>query len=127
MIDGMLDANIIIDLLRPVPRTVNWYATLRTQQIAIVPIVWLEVVQGAQNKIEQQRTVRFLNRFQIEHPTTADNLWAMQHFGNFYLSHRIQYEDVMIASVAVRLNIPLYTFNDRHFAPLPNVNVQRPY
>jgi predicted nucleic acid-binding protein len=127
VIDGILDSNVVIDLLREVSETVDWYEHLGKQQFAIVPIVWMEVVQGAWNKLEQQRTVRFLSRFQIEHPTEADNVWAMEQFASFNLSHHIQYQDVMIASVAARLNVPLYTFNDRHFTPFPNVNVQRPY
>ncbi len=127
MIDGIIDTNIVIDLLRGLSHAVNWYASLQGQQIALVPIVWMEVAEGARNKLEQQQITRFLNRFQIEHPTSADNLWAMRELTHFHLSHGIHFEDVMIASVAVRLKVPLYTLNVKHFAPLPNLNVQRPY
>jgi len=51
----------------------------------------------------------------------------MRQFETFHLSHRIEYEDVMIASVAVRLSVPLYTLNIRHYAPLPDVDEQKPY
>jgi len=127
MIDGILDTNILIDLLRNVTRTVNWYASLRTQNLVLVPIVWMEVVHGARNKTEQEQIMQFLHRFQIEHPTSVDNLWAMRELANFHLSHGLQFQDAMIASVAARLQVPLYTFNVKHFAPLPNLNVQRPY
>lgn len=33
----------------------------------------------------------------------------------------------MIASIAVRLHVPLYTRNVKHFAPLPNLDEQQPY
>jgi len=33
----------------------------------------------------------------------------------------------MIASVAVRLAVPLYTTNLKHFLPLPSLNTQKPY
>ena len=71
--------------------------------------------------------MHFLNRFQLEHPTTADNIWAMRELANFNLSHGVHFTDVMIASVAIRLQVPLYTFNAKHFTALPNLNVQRPY
>jgi len=35
--------------------------------------------------------------------------------------------DAMIASVAVRLAVPLYTLNIKHYAPLPDVDEQKPY
>lgn len=51
----------------------------------------------------------------------------MLQFGRFYLSHGVEMTDVMIASVAVRLSVPLYTLNIRHYAPLPDVDEHKPY
>lgn len=83
--------------------------------------------QGAQNNRELLELTRFLRQFYIEHPTIADNNWTMRQFGRFNLSHKIDMADVMIASVAVRLAVPLYTLNIRHYEPLPDVDEQRPY
>jgi predicted nucleic acid-binding protein len=33
----------------------------------------------------------------------------------------------MIASVAARLEVPLYTLNVKHYQPLPGIRVVRPY
>jgi predicted nucleic acid-binding protein len=41
--------------------------------------------------------------------------------------HGVQFADVMIASVAVRLNVPLYTLNIKHYSPLPDVDERKPY
>jgi hypothetical protein len=87
----------------------------------------MEVVAGAQNNMERARIIRFLRQFPIEHSTAADNNWAMRQFSRFHLSHRIEMNDIIIASVAVRLAVPLYTLNMRDFAPLPDVDEQRPY
>jgi predicted nucleic acid-binding protein len=95
--------------------------------MAITPIVWMETIQGARDQIERAQIIRFLRQLRIEHPTSDDNNWAMLQFGQFYLSHRIKMSDVMIASVAVRLAVPLYTLNIRHYAPLPKVDEQKPY
>jgi predicted nucleic acid-binding protein len=36
-------------------------------------------------------------------------------------------KDAMIASVAARLAVPLYTTNLKHFQPLPSLDAKRPY
>jgi predicted nucleic acid-binding protein len=126
-IDGIIDSNIVIDLLRNLPQAVQWQQSLQRQNLAITPIVWMEVVEGAGNTIEQNKALRLMRQFSIEHPNEDDNNWAILQFGRFHLSHRIEYEDIMIASVAVRLNVPLYTLNIRDFAPLPGVDERRPY
>ncbi|MEP7291450.1 MAG: hypothetical protein ABI835_06680, partial [Chloroflexota bacterium] len=104
-----------------------WYEGLKNQRLAIVPLVWMEVLQGARDKTDQSRIIRFLNRFQIEHPTSEDNLWVMRELAHLRLSYGIHYQDLMVASVAARLAVPLYTFNLKHFSPLPGISVQRPY
>jgi len=127
VISAFLDTSITIDLLRGDPRAVSWYASLQNQTVAITPIVWMETIQGAGNKIQLTRFVRFLRQFHLEHPAREDNEWAMKQFEQFHLSHRIDYEDLMIASVAVRLSVPLFTLNIRHYAPLPDVDERKPY
>lgn len=124
---AILDSNIVIDLLHQHTDAINWFSSFQMTPVAITPIIWMEVVEGARNVIEKERIIRFLKRFQIEHPTTADNNWAMAQFSQFRLSHYVDWEDTMIASVAVRLSVPLYTLNVRHFRVLPGVDVRKPY
>lgn len=127
MISGILDTNIVVDLLRGFPDAVRWYASLQPQQIGITPIVWFEVLQGAKNQLDQSRNVKFLLRFPIEHSTVDDNEWAMVQFAHYRLSYGLEYADAMIASVAVRLNVPLYTRNTKHYIMLPDVDEIAPY
>lgn len=94
MIDAVLDTTILIDLLRGHSPAVQWAQSLSAQRGAITPIVWMEIVQGAQNSRELLELTRFLRQFRIEHPTIADNNWAMRQFGRFNLSHRIDMADV---------------------------------
>ncbi len=51
----------------------------------------------------------------------------MRQTARFHLSHGIQLQDTMIASVAARLAVRLYTTNLRHFQVLPSVEALRPY
>ncbi|MBI5669959.1 MAG: PIN domain-containing protein [Chloroflexi bacterium] len=126
VINGIVDTSIIVDDLRGYEPSKAWFKAQATQVLAITPVVWLET-EGASNKLERDRAIRFLHRFHMEHPLPIDNEWAMEHFAEYFLSHSVQFPDVMIASVAVRLNIPLYTQNTRHFAPLSDIDERRPY
>jgi predicted nucleic acid-binding protein len=127
MSDAILDTSIVIDLLRGDSRAVSWYSGLGRQRLAITPIVWLETVQGAPYKVKRDKIIQYLRRFYMEHPTPDDNRWAMRQFAQYRLSNSVDFPDVVIASVAVRLNVPLYTLNIKQYAPLPNVNEIRPY
>lgn len=97
------------------------------QKLIITPIVWMEIVQGARNAKERAQLMRFLRQFQIEHSTESDHRWAMRQLAQFHLSHSVEIADVLIASVAVRLDIIIYTLNIKHYAPLPNIKAQLPY
>jgi predicted nucleic acid-binding protein len=126
-ISGILDTTIVIDILRADPVALYWYEGLGQQRVAITPIVWMEIVQGARDKTDRAQLLRFLRQFPVEHPTADDNHWAMRQFAQFHLSHGVEMADVMIASVAVRDSVPLYTLNLRHYQPLVGVDAQRPY
>lgn len=125
--NGILDTSILIDLLRAFPPATNWFAGLGRQRLAITPVVWMETVQGATDREKRAQAIRFLRQFHIEHPTEDDNRWAMRQTATFHLSHGIQLQDAMIASVAVRLAVPLYTTNLKHFQPLPGIDPRKPY
>jgi hypothetical protein len=127
VIDAVLDTSVLIDLLRAFPAAKSWFAGLGRQRLAITPVVWMETVQGAVNREKRAQAIRFLRGFRVEHPTEDDNRWAMLQSARFHLSHSIQLQDAMIASVAARLAVPLYTTNLKHFQPLPSVNAKKPY
>jgi tRNA(fMet)-specific endonuclease VapC len=125
--DAIVDTSIFVDYLREIPQAQQWFLANMHLGLSITPVVWMEIVQGARNSIERAQYLRFLRQFTIEHPTPDDNHWAMRQLAQFHLSHGVEMGDVMIASVATRLNVPLYTLNIKHYQALPGVLVQRPY
>jgi predicted nucleic acid-binding protein len=127
VIDAILDTSVLIDLLRAFPPATEWFAGLGRQRVAITPVVWMETIQGASDREKRAQAIRFLRQFRLEHPTEDDNRWAMRQLAHFHLSHGIHLQDAMIASVAVRIAVPLYTTNLKHFQPLPSVAAQKPY
>jgi tRNA(fMet)-specific endonuclease VapC len=127
VIDAILDTSVLIDLLRAHQPAMLWFAGLGRQRVAITPVVWMETVQGATDGVKRAQAIRFLRQFRIEHPTEDNTRWAMRQVARFHLSHNIQLQDAMIASVAVRLAVPLYTTNLKHFQPLPAIDARKPY
>jgi len=128
VIHGILDTSIIVDLLRGFQPAEKWFSGHKPDdRLAITPIVWMETVQGASDGAKRAQAIRFLGRFHIEHPTPDDNRWAMRQLARLYLSHGIHLEDALIASVAARLAVPVYTTNLKHFMPLPGIQAHRRY
>lgn len=127
MVDGIIDTSILIDVLRNKSDAITWLSAGMSSKLAITPIVWMEIMQGATDKQKRQQFLKFLKRFTVEYATETDTKWAMLQLARFSLSHGIEITDLLIASVAVRLGVPLYTLNVKHFAPLPSLQVITPY
>lgn len=127
MSDAVLDTSVLIDLLRGFQPAREWFERQGRRRLAITPVVWMETVQGARDGARRAQAIRLLRQFYVEHPNEDDNRWAMRQTARFHLSHGVQLQDAMIASVAVRLAIPLFTTNLKHFLPLPSLVTQKPY
>src|SRR5688572_9021369 len=125
MVAGLVDSSIIIDILRLQQTSQIWLAN--QPRLGVASVVWLEVIQGASNRQKQNQAITILKRFQrIEH-TEADFDQAISYLTQFNLSHNVGGNDCLIASVSHRLQLPLYTTNLKHFAPLLGALAQKPY
>ena len=125
MIAGLLDSSILIDALRSHVPAEHWLLT--QTDLGVSQITILELLQGARNKLDQQKTLRRLRLFQIVDTTPADLAWAITQLERYGLSHNVGSMDCLIAATAFRLQVPLYTRNLKHFAPLLGGLAQEPY
>ncbi len=123
--DGILDTTVLIHLFRRYKPALNWFKIQR--RYAITSISWLELMEGASNKQNQQHCKTLLSQFQILYPNTNDQQWAMTQLETFQFSHHIGYADCLIASVANRLQVDLYTHNLKHMTPLISQLAIKPY
>ena len=124
---GVVDTNIIIHYFRKLPAARAWVDT-QTDPLAITSITWLEVMQGAPGKAGQATCKAILSRFNLITLTDADQHWAMMQLEIHRLSQGVEMEDCLIASVCHRLNIPIYTDNEKDFLKtLPAHLVIKPY
>lgn len=82
---------------------------------------------GVTNKRAQVETLDLLNRFETLYVTQEDQDWAMESVERFQFSHHIGMNDCLIAAVAYRMQVPLYTHNLKDMTPLLGTLAVQPY
>lgn len=123
----LLDSDIMIDILRKYPPAMAWLASLNDEEIALPGFVVMELLQGCRNNAEQQKIEKTVAAFGAvwPSPTTCDE--ALSVFADYHLSHALGLLDALIGETAVALHLPLHTFNQKHYAPIPNLVTVQPY
>lgn len=122
-----LDTDVVIDVLRGHPPALTWLSRLASQELAISGMVAMELVLGARNLAAQQEVERFLTRFNVVWPTSGDTILGYDLLLQHHLRHNLGLVDSIIAAMALRREERLYTFNLKHFGPVPGLDAQIPY
>jgi predicted nucleic acid-binding protein len=123
---GIVDTTVIIHYFRKHPAARAWIDS-QSSPLSVTPISWLEVMYGAPGKVGQARCKTILSQFDLVYLTQIDQNWAMQQMERYRLSHGIGINDCLIASVAYRLQVPLYTHNVKDMTPLIGKLAVKPY
>lgn len=127
MVDGLLDTSIIVDIIRGYPPAVAWSFGIH-QEIGVTKFVWMEVIQGATSRKNQQNAVALLNQFPVVPVALADVDWALENLTRLVLAYSgITMQDALIAATSHRLSLPLYTRNLKHMRPLLGDLALEPY
>ena len=123
----LLDTDIMIDLLRQYPPAVAWLNSLGDEEIVLPGFVAMELLQGCDNKAEQNKVEKVLTVFETVWPSpeTCDD--ALNIFAHYHLSHNLGLLDALIGQTAVALSLPLHTFNRKHYAAIPDLVTLQPY
>ncbi len=123
---AIVDTTLILHLYRRYSPALDWYST-QSESFAITTISWLEVMYGAGSKAKQNTSKLILEKFDLIYLTYSDQSWAIEQMENLRLRHGITLPDCLIASVAHRLQLPLYTHNTADFEPMIGQLAIRPY
>ncbi|MGH7791693.1 MAG: type II toxin-antitoxin system VapC family toxin, partial [Thermodesulfobacteriota bacterium] len=123
----ILDSDIMIDLLRQYPPAVAWLDSLGDEEIILPGFVAMELLQGCSNKAEQDKVEKVLTTFETVWPSPETCDEALNIFARYHLSHHLGLLDTLIGQMAVSLNMPLYTFNRKHYTPIANLATLQPY
>lgn len=125
MVNGVLDTTVVLHLFRKYPPAIDWIK--KPQLYGVTAITWFEVMRGASSKAHQAQSKILLSRFELLYLIPSDQTAAMHWLEGFHFKHRIGMEDCLIAAVADRLQIPLYTHNLKHMQPLIKGLAIKPY
>jgi len=123
----LLDTDVMIDLLRQYPQAVAWLDSLGEEEIILPGFVVMELIQGCRNKVEQGKVERELGAYDVVWPPLETCDEALSVFARYHLSHGVGILDALIGQMAVTLNLPLHTFNQKHYAAIPNLKTVQPY
>ena len=123
----LVDTDIMIDFLREYPPALNFLESLGEDEIYIPGFVVMELIQGCRNKSELKKLEKELVSYKKIWPSTETCNDALSVFSRFHLSHSLGIIDALIGQLAVALNLPLHTFNQKHYAVIPGLRTIQPY
>jgi predicted nucleic acid-binding protein len=123
---AVVDTTVVIHLFRRYSPAWAWYGSF-SQALGITPITWLEVMYGAGSKTAQGVSKTILGQFSMLYLSAVDQDWAMAQMERFRLSHGVSINDCLIASVAQRLGLTLYTHNLKDMSVMIGPLAVKPY
>jgi predicted nucleic acid-binding protein len=123
----ILDSDVMIDVLRQYPPAITWLETLEDEEIILPGFVVMELLQGCNNKAEQEKMENILAAFEVIWPSADTCDEALGVFASYHLSHNIGLLDALIGQTAVALELPLHTFNRKHYAVIRQLATTEPY
>src|SRR5271166_3644203 len=123
---NLVDSDVLIDVQRGHPSALAWFAGL-TDLPAVPGFVVMELIQDARNGREIRKALKLVAPLTVVWPTEVDCTRALSDFTAYHLSHGLGVLDALIAACAVGLSETLYTFNDKHYRPVPGLVTARPY
>lgn len=122
---GLLDTSVVVDLLRAYSVAESW---LKLQgELGLARAVWFEILEGVENRAKERLALQVLRRFSTVDMTPADQSLAVNLLVQYRLSHGVDGYDCSIAAVCLRLQLPLYTHNLKHFTPMLGEQAVKPY
>lgn len=126
-VNALVDAGILLDLLRDHPPAVRWKMMLGRVALGITPLVWMDVFAAAPDMTAQRQAVDFMRQFGMIYPLQEDMEWAMRQFAALHAAHGVNPRDCLVAAPCVRLRLRFYTHDLENFVPLLGNLVQQPY
>jgi len=128
MSDLLLDSSVVVDYLRGRTQAVDYLDVIKRSEVPMTHVVVVaEVIRGARDRRELASIQATLAPFKVVAPDESDAISSVDLLVRFCLSHGIGWPDCLIAATALRLGVGVVTLNVKHFAPIPNLRVVRPY
>ena len=98
----------------------------RAEERFISVQTYLELLQGAENKQQQEYTKQFLKDFGFRTIPLSGNIGhrATVYLEQYSLSHGLRAGDALIAATAAEHNLVLCSSNAKHFKPIKDLKLK---
>ena len=123
----LIDTTMLVDFLRGKKEAKEWLERFPEGELAISVITAAELLAGCRNKQEQRRLEEELERYSLILASNAISATAWEWYRQYRLSDGVGFFDCLIGASAHHYGLVICTLNDKHFRPLPDLQVERPY
>jgi predicted nucleic acid-binding protein len=123
----LLDTSVFIDFLRGNETAKAWIGNHSTSELAYSVITAAELVAGCRNRREQNIVEKELALYPMIHVSGMISQTAFEWYRQLRLSHGVGFLDCLIGASAHHYGLTICTLNDKHFRPLPELRVEKPY
>lgn len=121
----LLDTDILIDVTRKHPPAFAWFAGL-LEQPSIAGFAAMELTFGRPNARELREVRRFLAPLKVLWPD-EDGMRRALDFADLHLKDGLGVLDALVDATVVAHNMPLATFNVKHYRSMSGLTTVQPY
>ena len=118
----LLDTNILIEILKDNPKTMQQLELLGGP-LAISSITAMELIYGARNKAEVRQLEKFMLLFQSLHLSRPISRRALKLITSYAKSHTLDIPDALIAATSLEHQVRLFTYNQKDFRFIPDLEL----
>jgi predicted nucleic acid-binding protein len=125
--DRLIETTILVDVLQGKAEAISWVNSLPSQGRWVSVITYFELLDDCRNRQEQRALAREMRNYRVILLTEDISRTALSWFERFHLSHGVGFLDSLIGATALHQDLAIATLNTKHFEPLTDLRVERPY
>ena len=123
----LVDTDVVIDLLRNLPQATEWFASIEDEVIILPGYVAMELVQGCRSRAELGIVEQQIQGMMVVWPDPETCNSALAVYAKRRFSHGLGLLDALVGQLAVSLDLPLHTFNQKHYSGIDGLVTVEPY
>lgn len=123
----LIDTDMAVDVLRGHGPAVEWWSGVTAERPVLVGFSAMELLGGCRDKKDLFRVDRFLGDITVlwPFPWTCEAGYRLYH--DYRLTLGIGLVDSLIAATAMEYEVPLNSFNKKHFYGIVGLGLVHPY
>jgi predicted nucleic acid-binding protein len=123
MIEYLIDTNIFIAILKGDKDFKNF---IETNPCGLDTTVYVELIQGAKDKLEVQKIEKYLTRFELVHFSKEISQRTIKLIRTYSKSHNLMFGDATITATCLENDLTLITLNLRDFRFIKDLKIRQP-